>query len=125
MYKELNKQIVDGVLTEPTELQVGSFYAVIYTDSNPYVLYLTKVLSKKVSKVNTEYTFDEINVLNLDTAKIKWSSQFTPYSYIQVNEQMFLELKELAQEKQKIDAEYTFKTNAILKSNNNLKHFEL
>jgi hypothetical protein len=87
MYKELNKQIVDGVLTESTELQVGSFYAVIYTDGKPYVLYLTKVLSKKVSKVNTEYTFDEINVLNLDTAKIKWSSQFdiVPIPIHQIN----------------------------------------
>ena len=122
MYKELNKMISYDAFVEPANLLVGSYYAVIYTDCKMSVLYLAKVLSKKVCTSTTRYTMERVCRYKLDIANITWSSQYLHYKYVEISEELYNSFKELAKEKTALELEYINKTNQILK-NNNLKLF--
>ena len=94
---------IDKNIIDPTTLQVGSCYAMLYEN----ILHAFVLIKERYEKrISVTYKLEEIKAYDYDIVQSLWDSQHKVVSYIPISKDMYNDVKQLAKEKNKIDATY-------------------
>jgi hypothetical protein len=98
--------VKDKNFIDPTTLQVGSCYAVLYDILGYNVTGFMLVEERKEHGISVDYIVEKINYHTYDIVKARHNSDYKNYSYIPISIDMYNNVKNLAIKKNKIDKEY-------------------